>query len=138
VSQNARIARPVSDIARAVEMYTRGLGLNEVGRFHNHNGFDGVMLEEAGRGFHFEFTHCRTNPIKPSPTPEDLVVFYVPSADSWRARCEAMLKAGFEEVASFNPYWEERGRTFEDPDSYRVVIELASWKGKSTACSNSQ
>lgn len=131
--QNVRIARPVSNLARAVEMYTRGLGLTEIGRFENHGGFDGVMLEQAGRGFHFEFTHCRTSPIKPSPTPEDLVVFYVPSSNSWRDRCEAMLKAGFAEVTPYNPYWEQRGRTFEDPDGYRVVIQQAPWKKKSTA-----
>lgn len=130
--QNVRIARPASDLTRAVEMYTRGLGLTEIGRFENHDGFDGVILEQAGRGFHFEFTHCRTRPIKPSPRPEDLVVFYVPSSNDWQDRCEAMLKAGFVEVTSYNPYWDQRGRTFEDPDSYRVVIQQTSWKAKST------
>jgi len=126
--QSVRIARPVSDVDRAAAMYMRGLGLTEVGRFENHDGFDGVMLEKAGLGFHFEFTHCRTNPISPSPTPEDLIVFYVPSAEPWRARCAAMLSAGFQEVDSFNPYWKQRGHTFEDSDGYRVVIERASWK----------
>ena len=27
----------------------------------------------------------------------------------------------------FNPYWDRSGRTFEDPDGYRVVIQRASW-----------
>lgn len=129
--QNVRIARPVSNLTHAVDMYKRGLGLTELDRFENHDGFDGVMLEQAGSGFHFEFTHCRTSPIKPSPTPEDLVVFYVPTSKAWRDRCEAMLKAGFTEVTSYNPYWDQRGRTFEDPDGYRVVIQQASWKEKS-------
>lgn len=39
-----------------------------------------------------------------------------------------MLGAGFQEVDSFNPYWKQHGRTFEDADGYRVVIEQASWK----------
>jgi len=30
-------------------------------------------------------------------------------------------------VASFNPYWERAGRTFEDPDGYRVVFQNSSW-----------
>ena len=126
--QSVRIARPVSDVNRAATMYKRGLGFTEAGRFENHDGFDGVMLEKAGLGFHFEFTHCRTNPISPSPTPEDLVVLYVPSAEPWQARCAAMLSAGFQEVESFNPHWKQHGRTFEDADGYRVVIEQASWK----------
>ena len=129
MSESVRIARPVADLNRAVTMYMRGLGLTEIGRFENHDGFDGVMLDKAGLGFHFEFTHCRTNPVAPSPTPEDLVVFYVPSAEAWETRCAAMLSAGFREVESFNPYWKQRGRTFEDPDGYRVVIQRGSWPG---------
>jgi prolyl oligopeptidase len=38
-----------------------------------------------------------------------------------------MLAAGFKQVSSFNPYWETRGRTFEDPDGYRVVLQQAEW-----------
>jgi hypothetical protein len=38
-----------------------------------------------------------------------------------------MLEAGFLEVPSFNPYWAERGRTFQDCDGYRVVLERAEW-----------
>jgi prolyl oligopeptidase len=40
-----------------------------------------------------------------------------------------MRDAGFRQVASFNPYWEVRGCTFEDPDGYRVVVECADWEG---------
>jgi len=38
-----------------------------------------------------------------------------------------MLDAGFVEVAPFNPYWRQRGRSFADYDGYRVVLEHASW-----------
>ena len=31
------------------------------------------------------------------------------------------LAAGFKQVSSFNPYWETRGRTYEDPDGYRAL-----------------
>src|SRR5690554_5596268 len=50
VSQHVRIARPVTDITRSVAMYTRGLDLHEIGRFVDHDGFDGVMLQEPGKG----------------------------------------------------------------------------------------
>jgi hypothetical protein len=30
-------------------------------------------------------------------------------------------------VRSYNPYWEEAGVTFEDPDGYRVVLQNAEW-----------
>ena len=106
-------------------MYGRGLGLRVVDRFENHEGFDGVMLGIAGSSYHFEFTRCRTHPVAPAPTPEDLVVFYIPAEAEWKARCSSMLAAGFKQVASFNPYWDIRGRTFEDPDGYRVVLQRA-------------
>jgi len=30
-------------------------------------------------------------------------------------------------VKAFNPYWDKNGKTFEDPDGYRVVLQRASW-----------
>jgi hypothetical protein len=30
-------------------------------------------------------------------------------------------------VQSFNPYWDQHGKTFEDPDGYRVVLQNAAW-----------
>jgi hypothetical protein len=66
-------------------------------------------------------------PVSPSPTLEDLIVLYLPDASEWHRLCGSMLDAGFAEVASFNPYWQQRGRTFEDHDRYRIVLEQASW-----------
>lgn len=108
-------------------MYCRGLGLRIVGSFENHDGFDGVMLGLPGSDYHFEFTQCRTHPVAPTPTAEDLAVFYVPDPGDWQAACSAMLTAGFTQVVSFNPYWENCARTFEDPDGYRVVLARERW-----------
>ncbi len=108
-------------------MYCRGLGLRVVGSFQNHEGFDGVMLASANAGYHFEFTRCRTHAVAPTPTPEDLMVLYIPNETEWTTRCNDMLAAGFTQVASFNPYWDNCGRTFEDPDGYRVVLQQAEW-----------
>lgn len=98
-----RIARPVSALERSVAMYSKGLGLIEIGRFEDHEGFDGVMLGRVGLGYHFEFTCCRTHPVEPRPTPEDLVVFYLPDRAEWQRTCQSMLEAGFKEVTPFNP-----------------------------------
>ena len=85
------------------------------------------MLGVAGSSYHFEFTRCRNHPVAPTPTAEDLVVLYTPVAAEWQACCASMLAAGFKPVASFNPYWEARGRTYEDPDGYRTVLQCAEW-----------
>ncbi len=123
-----RVARPVRDLAHSVAMYRRGLGLQVVASFEDHQGFDGVMLGLAGAGYHFEFTCCRAHPVVPSPTAEDLVVFYVPDPAEWQTTCDAMLAAGFKPVVSFNPYWDAHGRTFEDTDGYRTVVQQAAWE----------
>jgi catechol 2,3-dioxygenase-like lactoylglutathione lyase family enzyme len=122
-----RIARPVSDLERSVEMYCAGLGFAVLGGFREHRGFDGTMVGEPGAGLHFEFVVCHTHPVTPSPTPEDLVVLYVQESSKWAERCSATVAAGFKEVEPFNPYWSEKGRTFEDPDGYRVVLQNAAW-----------
>ncbi|HEY7712957.1 MAG TPA: VOC family protein [Candidatus Binatia bacterium] len=122
-----RIARPVSDIARTKDMYCRGLGLRFIGSFEDHDGFDGVMLGMAGANYHFEFTHCRKHPVHPAPTIEDLAVFYIPAESEWEAACARMLAAGFKQVTAFNPYWEIRGRTYEDHDGYRIVLQQTEW-----------
>jgi hypothetical protein len=38
-----------------------------------------------------------------------------------------MDAAGFQTVGSFNPYWNTRGRTYQDADGYRVVLQQAVW-----------
>jgi len=130
MTMHLRIARPVTDLGRSVAMYRAALDLLEVGRFENHEGFDGVMLAPADgeAGYHVEFTCCRHHPVVPTPTPEDLWVFYVEPAEAWQRRCQALLDAGFRKVRSFNPYWSRLGRSFEDRDGYRVVIQCAAWR----------
>jgi hypothetical protein len=108
-------------------MYVQGLGFVVIGCFEDHDGFDGVMLGMHGADYHFEFTCCRRQPIAPTPTPEDLIVLYLPSLVDWQARCESLEGAGFREVRAHNPYWSVRGRSFEDADGYRVVVQNEDW-----------
>jgi hypothetical protein len=130
MSHHLRIARPVSDLSRSTAMYCAGLGLSVMGSFEDHEGFDGVMLGQPGSDCHFEFTRCRNHPVKASPTKEDLAVFYMEALHQWEAACRNMLAAGFEQVSSFNPYWDRCGRTFEDHDGYRVVLQNARWSNE--------
>ena len=123
-----RVARPVTDIARSRAMYCAGLGLKVLASFQDHEGFDGTMLGAEGLDYHFEFTQCKTHPVQPCSTPEDLLVFYVPDTSEWKTVCDRMLKAGFSPVSSFNPYWESKGQTFQDADGYRVVVQNADWQ----------
>ena len=122
-----RIARPTDDLAPVIRFYCDGLGFTHLAAFVDHEGFDGIMVGASGADYHFEFTHCRAHPVRPQPTAEDLVVLYLPDRAVWEAACARMLDAGFREVEPFNPYWQRFGRTFEDPDGYRTVLQNAGW-----------
>ena len=120
----------MSDLARTTDMYCRGLGLVVLAAFEDHDGFDGVMLGAAGADYHFEFTRHRRHPVKPSPTVEDLIVFYLPSQSEWQAACASLTDAGYETVEPFNPYWKSRGRTFRDADGYLLVLQREEWSNR--------
>ena len=123
-----RIARPTDALEPVVRFYTVGLGFEIVGRFEGHDGFDGVMLGHPGAPYHLEFTHKQGHRAGRAPTEDNLLVFYLPDGDIWNAAVERMLAAGYTPVPAFNPYWDRLGRTFEDPDGYRVVLQQAAWK----------
>ena len=61
-----------------------------------------------------------------APTANNLLVFYLPGAIEWYAAVQRMQAAGFTPVPSHNPCRDQLGRTSEDPDGYRVVLQLAA------------
>ena len=98
-----------------------------MGQFADHDGFDGVMLGHRGHDYHLEFTCKRDHPAGRAPTLDNLLVFYLPEVDAWRSGVDRLRTHGYEAVPSFNPYWDRHGKTFEDPDGYRVVLQNAAW-----------
>jgi len=122
-----RVARPTDRLDRVVRFYTEGLGLQILYKFENHQGFDGVMVGIPGEAYHFEFTHHRGHTVGQAPTQDNQIVFYLPNQLEWQQAIERMKKMGYEPVKSYNPYWDNNGVTFEDPDGYRVVLQNADW-----------
>jgi catechol 2,3-dioxygenase-like lactoylglutathione lyase family enzyme len=127
IEVSMRVARPTDRLQALVRFYTQGLGLVVLGSFQDHDGFDGVMLGAPGASYHLEFTHKRGHAVGDAPTQDNLLVFYLPDPVEWRVATDRMRAAGHEPVASFNPYWDRNGLTFEDPDGYRIVLQNASW-----------
>ncbi|UOQ54528.1 VOC family protein [Hymenobacter cellulosivorans] len=122
-----RVARPTDNLAAVIRFYRDGLGLPELTSFTAHNGFDGVMLGHLAGPYHFEFTHQPGHTAGRAPTADNLLVFYLPDAAEWQAAVQRLLDHGYPPVPSYNPYWDQQGRTFEDPDGYRVVLQRAAW-----------
>jgi hypothetical protein len=126
-SWTLRVARPTDRLPEITEMYRAALGFTVLDRFADHDGFDGVILGHAGQRYHIEFTTKRGHVAGRARSEEHVLVFYIPDAVEWAERCAQMIAAGFWRVASFNPYWDIVGRTFEDLDGYRVVLENSAW-----------
>jgi catechol 2,3-dioxygenase-like lactoylglutathione lyase family enzyme len=122
-----RVARPTDDIARLRPFYEAGLGFTALASFGGHEGFDGLILGHPAWPYHLEFTHQRGHVVGRAPSPDNLLVFYLPERGEWQHAVAQMEAAGFTAVASYNPYWDVSGRTFEDPDGYRVVLQNAGW-----------
>jgi len=122
-----RVARPTDHFDEVVRFYTEGVGLTVLGSFEDHEGFDGVMLGLAGAPYHLEFTRKRGQMACRAPTEDNLLVFYLPEKQVWQAAVDQMAAAGYQAVSPYNPYWESDGRTYEDPDGYRVVLQNATW-----------
>jgi catechol 2,3-dioxygenase-like lactoylglutathione lyase family enzyme len=122
-----RVARPSDNLDALLRFYEQGLGLTVLFRFEDHEGFDGIMLGRAGAPYHFEFTRAHGHVAGRAPTPDNLLVFYLPDTHEWKAAVERMRGAGFDPVPAFNPYWDREGMTFEDPDGYRVVLQHDAW-----------
>lgn len=106
-----RVARPTDQLERVVRFYAEGLGLTVVGSFEDHEGFDGVMLGVPGARYHLEFTRKHGHSVGRAPTEDNLLVFYLPDREEWQAAVNRMEAAGYEVVASLNPYWDRDGLT---------------------------
>lgn len=118
-----RIARQTGQLDAVVAFYRDGLGLSEVDRFTDHDGYSGVMVELPGTGAHLEFTSSG-HAEPPTPHPESLIVFYMGD----RAEVDRLVAhAAATVVPSLNPYWDRVGVTVVDPDGFRVVLVGQSW-----------
>ncbi|MBT5017678.1 VOC family protein [Planctomicrobium sp.] len=122
-----RIARPTDRLDEIVDFYRTVLGFSVLSEFRDHDEFDGVMLGHSGAPYHLEFTSKAGHEVGRSPTEDILLVFYIPDRSEWVETISMIESQGYSAVKSFNPFWEVAGKTFEDPDGYRIVIQNSEW-----------
>ena len=127
ISSVLRIARPTDRLDEITSMYISGLGFQMLSDFRDHNGFDGSIIGHPNHAYHLEFTHHTDTVVGRAPTKDNLLVFYIPDHASWVENCKNMELAGFICVQSYNSYWASVGKTYEDLDGYRVVLQNAEW-----------
>jgi GNAT superfamily N-acetyltransferase len=118
-----RVARHTERLDQIVAFYRDGLGLEEIGGFRDHDGYDGVFLGLPGTCAHLEFT-AGGGARAPVPHSESLLVLYMGDDG---AVAEVVARLGAQPVAAVNPYWTAHGVTLEDPDGFRVVLVPERW-----------
>jgi catechol 2,3-dioxygenase-like lactoylglutathione lyase family enzyme len=115
---NVRVARHTDDLDAIVAFYRDRVGLPEIGRFADHDGYDGVFLDLPGTGAHLEFT--TGGELRAAPAhPENLLVLYLDDDDEV---AEVARRIAQVPVKPANPFWQARGQTFADPDGYQIVL----------------
>lgn len=117
-----RVARPTDKLKEIKKFYCDGLGLKIISSFEGHSGYSGIMLGLPGREYHLEFTEHKNGSPCPAPTKDNLLVFYIPEKKSFDKLIKRLKDIKYNPVKPENPYWEKNGKTFEDPDGWRVVI----------------
>ena len=118
-----RIARHTERLAEIIRFYGDRLGLPELGRFDDHDGYSGVFFALPGTDAHLEFTSGGDHKA-PSPHPETLLVLYLGNTQAVEETCR---RVPGEPVESANPYWQTHAVTLADPDGFRVVLVPRSW-----------
>lgn len=116
-----RYARHTNNLEQLKSFYIDVLGLELLGGFENHNGYDGVFIGKQEENWHLEFTQSDEVPNHTFDD-DDLLVFYPNSKLEFDLLKEKLEHHSVQFVISKNPYWSENGIQFLDPDGFGIVI----------------
>jgi catechol 2,3-dioxygenase-like lactoylglutathione lyase family enzyme len=116
-----RIARHTDQLDEVVRFYRDRVGLPEVGRFRDHDGYDGVLLGIPGTGAQLEFTTAGGHHA-PAPHPESLLILYLDSQGEIDAIARQLAQTP---VVPANPYWQRYAQAFVDPDGFQLLLTLS-------------
>lgn len=116
-----RVARHTNDLERIVDFYVNILGFELLGDFQNHNNYDGVFIGKSGLYWHFEFTKSHEE-ANHTFDPDDVIVLYPKSILEYDELISRLIHNNISILIANNPFWNENGKMFLDPDGYRIVL----------------
>ncbi len=116
-----RVARHTNVLEKIEDFYVNILGFERLGGFQKHNNYDGVFIGKSSLDWHFEFTQSE---IKANHTfdEDDLIVLYPETIRAYNMLLSRFYENNIQRIKAINPYWNENGQMFQDPDGYRIVI----------------
>ena len=116
-----RFARPTNNLEQLKSFYIDILGLELLGGFENHEGYDGVFIGKPNENWHLEFTKS-DEIVAFDFGEEDILVFYPNTKLEFELIHDRIESNSIKFIDSKNPYWNENGKMILDPDGYHVVI----------------
>ena len=116
-----RVARHTNNLKKIENFYLNILGFERMGGFQNHNNYDGVFIGKTGLDWHFEFTQSETKADHKFDE-DDIIVLYPDTIRKYNMLLESLLENDIPGITAINPYWNENGQMFQDPDGYRIVV----------------
>ncbi|WP_396143191.1 VOC family protein [Flavobacterium sp.] len=116
-----RFARHTNNLEQLKSFYIDILGLELLGGFENHGGYDGVFIGKLNENWHLEFTKS-DEIVTFNFGEEDILVFYPNTKLEFELIHNRIESHSIKFIDSKNPYWNENGKMILDPDGYRVVI----------------
>ncbi len=118
-----RYARHTYNLHNIEQFYTQIIGLENLGIFLNHNGYDGLFLGYASANWHLEFTVSADVPQNNFDA-DDALVFYVNSTTELTNIKNILNTNNIEILLPKNPYWTTNGILIKDPDGYNIIFSI--------------
>ncbi|PKR78393.1 hypothetical protein CEY16_01150 [Halalkalibacillus sediminis] len=124
-----RIARPTNNLEKMRNFYVEVLDLEKIGEF-NHNGYHGLLIGLPDQKVHLELLESEHDLETRAPSEDHLLVFYFETKEEIVQIKEELMAHGYKPVEPLNPYWSDKGYTFEDPEGWRIVfcIDIQRYK----------
>lgn len=116
-----RSARHTNNLEAIKAFYVQILGLEVLGEFVNHDGYDGIFLGLKGNDWHLEFTSNKENATH-NQDPDDILVFYPENEDQFNSIISNIEKRNLDILSPRNPYWADNGILISDPDGFNLII----------------
>ena len=116
-----RLARHTNRLKQLVDFYVNIIGLDFLGEFKNHSGYDGVFIGKKNLGWYLEFTQT-SELVDHKFDEDDILVFYPETQFEYNSILDKITNNKVIISIAKNPYWQVNGITINDPDGHSVVI----------------
>jgi catechol 2,3-dioxygenase-like lactoylglutathione lyase family enzyme len=116
-----RVARHTSNLDEIEDFYINILGFERLGGFQNHNNYEGVFIGKPDLDWHFEFTQSQEN-AKHTFDEDDVTVLYPATILEYDIFLNRLIDNNISILPSKNPFWNQNGKMFLDPDGFRIVV----------------